>query len=538
MKVYCQLLVLSLTLTTALCSQDEQCSKDDLKCKSKQSVIIDEAKYNEYKHNDITSREDFVFYEELDEIDDLRSENPDLALEKLKNILSTHPDSPRALQALIRTYRTLYNKLSSANKKIGRIEYLDKMLETVTQFSKLDRSKVPLTLWTTVIDYGLANSLAMGDKKTTMNILEEVVTKLENMDEEDRVYYIQSYIDQLFFSKQYELCRAKIIENSADQIKSEKLPDIQYRFMMALLLRIEDKKNGKPFVTWDENMNEQTKPNDQAEKDDLFVYAEDLAKELRLTEQIDVLNMMYDLMVDLDLYPSRYQRIHHYIKDLSPNPIWDIEETGYEEKLREIESNWKIIRDEALELIRLTPEQNVTYGQDAIASPKENWKHYYIHGLNQESFPSRVCDVTPTLCNLLKDYPPATLCPLGSIKLSYIAPDTIIQPHTSNLNFRIRAQLPLFVPPLNATETSDMSKMVMNGGKHEIKWEEGKMVVIDDSFEHEVINETSQPRILLLIDLVHPEMTQEMFKELTDWVADIKKNQETISAEQGQVEFK
>ena len=36
-------------------------------------MIIDEAKYNEYKHNDITSREDFVFYEELDEIDDLRS---------------------------------------------------------------------------------------------------------------------------------------------------------------------------------------------------------------------------------------------------------------------------------------------------------------------------------------------------------------------------------------------------------------------------------------------------------------------------------
>ena len=31
-----------------------------------------------------------------------------------------------------------------------------------------------------------------------------------------------------------------------------------------------------------------------------------------------------------------------------------------------------------------------------------------------------------------------------------------------------------------------MSKMVMSGGKHEIKWEEGKMVLIDDSFEHEV----------------------------------------------------
>ena len=38
----------------------------------------------------------------------------------------------------------------------------------------------------------------------------------------------------------------------------------------------------------------------------------------------------------------------------------------------------------------------------------------------------------------IQDYPPATMCPLGSIKLSYIAPDTIIEPHTSNLNFRLR----------------------------------------------------------------------------------------------------
>jgi len=532
MKLYYHLLVYSVTLHLTLSTDEQvndngQCSKDDLNCKSKQSEIIDEAKYNAYEHRDVTSREDFLIHEELDEIDELKSTNPELALKKTETILSLHPESPRALQALIKTYRTLYNKLSVENKRIGRIEYLEKMLETVAKFSKLDRSKVPTPLWTAVIDYGIANSLAMGDKKTTMKILEEVVTKLEGLDEEDSLYYMQSYIDELFFSKQYLLCRTKIIENT----EGDKLPDIQYRFLMAILHRIDDKARGQPFPTWDEMMNDQTKPTNQVEKDELFVYAEDLAKELRKSDQKDVLDMMYDLMVDLGLYPSRYQRIHHFIKDLSPHPIWNIDDTGYEDKLREIESNWMTIRDEALELIRLTPEQNLTYGRDATASPKENWKHYYIHG-NGQSFPNSVCDITPTLCNLLKDYPPATMCPLGSIKLSYIAPDTIIEPHTSNLNFRLRAQLPLYVPPLNATETSDMSKMVMSGGKHEIKWEEGKMVLIDDSFEHEVINETSQPRILLLIDLVHPEMTEEMFKELTQWVSEIQRNEAAMLAGQ------
>ena len=34
------------------------------------------------------------------------------------------------------------------------------------------------------------------------------------------------------------------------------------------------------------------------------------------------------------------------------------------------------------------------------------------------------------------------------------------------------------------------------------------MLVFDDSYEHEVWNETSNPRIILIIDLVHPDITQ------------------------------
>ncbi len=32
-----------------------------------------------------------------------------------------------------------------------------------------------------------------------------------------------------------------------------------------------------------------------------------------------------------------------------------------------------------------------------------------------------------------------------------------------------------------------MAKMTMNGGQINVKWEAGKMVVFDDSFEHEVL---------------------------------------------------
>ena len=53
----------------------QQCSKDDINCKSEQptvSVKFDEEAYNNYEHADITSREDFLIHKELDEIEEVR----------------------------------------------------------------------------------------------------------------------------------------------------------------------------------------------------------------------------------------------------------------------------------------------------------------------------------------------------------------------------------------------------------------------------------------------------------------------------------
>ena len=80
-----------------------------------------------------------------------------------------------------------------------------------------------------------------------------------------------------------------------------------------------------------------------------------------------------------------------------------------------------------------------------------------------------------------------------------------------------RAHLPLVVPKPNATETLNMARMRV-ADKHEIVWEEGKTVVFDDSFEHEVWNLTSGPRVILIIDLVHPDMTQ--VSSSSFWVED------------------
>ena len=45
-------------------------------------------------------------------------------------------------------------------------------------------------------------------------------------------------------------------------------------------------------------------------------------------------------------------------------------------------------------------------------------------------------------------------------------------------------------------------------------WEEGKCIVFDDSFEHEVIHDGSRNRFVLLINFFHPELPEADWSEV------------------------
>ena len=46
-------------------------------------------------------------------------------------------------------------------------------------------------------------------------------------------------------------------------------------------------------------------------------------------------------------------------------------------------------------------------------------------------------------------------------------------------------------------------------GGIERRWEEGRCVVFDDSFTHEAWNRSDQPRVVLVVDLWHPDLTDD-----------------------------
>lgn len=89
---------------------------------------------------------------------------------------------------------------------------------------------------------------------------------------------------------------------------------------------------------------------------------------------------------------------------------------------------------------------------------------------------------------------------------SALAPHTHITPHHGPTNRKLRCQLPLIVPVGEGTaatlRVADETKAL----------EEGKLIIFDDSFEHEATNTSAFPRIVLIFDIWHPDLTKEEVK--------------------------
>jgi aspartyl/asparaginyl beta-hydroxylase (cupin superfamily) len=85
-----------------------------------------------------------------------------------------------------------------------------------------------------------------------------------------------------------------------------------------------------------------------------------------------------------------------------------------------------------------------------------------------------------------------------------------IAPHTGMFNTRLICHLPLIVP----------EGCEFRVGNEVRQWEEGKLIIFDDTIEHEARNDSSQDRIVLIFDVWRPELTEQERYELTALFSD------------------
>jgi beta-hydroxylase len=123
-------------------------------------------------------------------------------------------------------------------------------------------------------------------------------------------------------------------------------------------------------------------------------------------------------------------------------------------------------------------------------NPNAGWKTFFFGGLGVKSEHNR--SLCPATARALDRIPNVELA-----LFSILAPGLHIPRHAGVTKGLIRCHLALKVP-------RDREKAVMHIGSTSFHWEEGKAIVFDDTYKHEVFNDTDEERVVLLFDTQRP----------------------------------
>ena len=166
----------------------------------------------------------------------------------------------------------------------------------------------------------------------------------------------------------------------------------------------------------------------------------------------------------------------------------DVRNFPWTASLRE---NWEAIRDEAIRagLAREVPSlASISPDHRAIA-PMNRWRSFFLWGYGYRIDENIAqCPITNALVAQIPD--------LNSAFFSILAPGTHIPPHRGVTKGLVTCHLGLVIPR-DGDVRMRLEDRVM-------RWAEGETLVFDDTYDHEVWNDTSGTRVVLLIQTKRP----------------------------------
>ena len=229
-----------------------------------------------------------------------------------------------------------------------------------------------------------------------------------------------------------------------------------------------------------------------------FGYAGDALIRLHRKKEAQV---VYQEAVDLGLFHNMWQRSTYNEPNLRSQPLWSPEETGYAPSIRKIEQKWKIIRKEGLAVLDLKTGGFML--EDEGLREKGDWHQFTLYSQGRRD--ARNCEKTPQTCAIIDDFKEASGCTRGQVKFSVMHPGVHVWPHVGPTNCRLRMHLGLRIPDGVSLRVADR----MMG------WEEGKVLIFDDSYEHEVWHNGTETRLILIVDVWHPDIPKSRRSLLT-----------------------
>jgi ornithine lipid ester-linked acyl 2-hydroxylase len=171
------------------------------------------------------------------------------------------------------------------------------------------------------------------------------------------------------------------------------------------------------------------------------------------------------------------------------DPVLDMRAFGWTERLR---ADWHAIRDEALAVAlqgRAAPSLATISPDHRAIARIGMWRSFFLWGYGYPI--DENIARCPHTAALVRQIPG-----LATAFFSILAPGTHIPPHRGVTKGLITCHLGLIVP-----RDGDVRMRV---GGRVVRWAEGETLVFDDTYDHEVWNETSGTRVVLLIQFRRP----------------------------------
>jgi ornithine lipid ester-linked acyl 2-hydroxylase len=174
--------------------------------------------------------------------------------------------------------------------------------------------------------------------------------------------------------------------------------------------------------------------------------------------------------------------------DKNPKFFYDPADFSF---LHPLVSNFNVIREELLDLIRQGPEDQWmnTFPHYVSSDKLKAWKVFsFIFFYMKLPVHAALC---PKTAEFVYNIPEILSC-----DYSYLNAHTHVKPHKGYSRMVLRCHLPLIVP--------DKELCALRVGNEVRHWTEGELMIFDDSFEHEAWNKTNEKRVVLMFDIPNP----------------------------------
>ncbi|MGZ4796397.1 MAG: aspartyl/asparaginyl beta-hydroxylase domain-containing protein [Acidimicrobiia bacterium] len=204
---------------------------------------------------------------------------------------------------------------------------------------------------------------------------------------------------------------------------------------------------------------------------------------------------MWQRLVDLTIVVGewlldRLDRLMARASLLPDRPFLDPTEFGW---IAPLEAEWRTIRRELDDVLRhrdaLPNFQDISTDQATITND-DRWKTFFLYGFGFRA--DENCRRCPETDRLVRTIPG-----MKTAMFSILSPGKHIPDHCGPYKGVVRYHLALRVP-----RAADRCRIRV--GDDFATWEEGRSLVFDDTYEHEVWNDTDEIRVVLFVDFVRP----------------------------------